>query len=1120
MKKLSLVLTLVFFAFGFAIAQRTITGTVSDQKSEPMVGASILVKGTTTGTVTDIDGKYSLNVPDGANTLVFSFAGYQTQEATLGASNVIDLSLSESTLQEVVVTAIGIQREKKALGYSATDLKSEDIAQRSESDPLRALTSKVPGVNVVGGGGAPGQSTKINIRGISSLTGNTQPLFVVDGIPFDNSVNASTNSNGGTQFSNRAFDIDPNNIESMTILKGAAAAALYGSRATNGVVVITTKTGKKNRKGLEVTFNSSSSVEQVSNLPEYQNTYTQGSGQNYNGGFIGNWGAPFPDQVDRINQQNFGGEPRYSKVNATGYAEGTVPHPITGVAFGAARYRSVFPELMDGTRAVAIPLKSYDFIDAFFNDGLLTENALSFNAGGENTGLSATISRMDNRGIVPMYKEKALGSATDKPNDWGGENWTQANASRTSMAFGGNAKLANGLSLSGNVNYVNTTQETPPVAPSFFNDYGTSVGDASLYSRLFYLPRNYDLIGFPFENPVNRDNVFYRALDNPLWLAKYSRYKSNVNRAYGNLTLSYDVAPWLNLMAKGGINTYNEARKNITRSGGVFSPDGRIWTDDIVNTEIDMNYIATFSHKLTQDIDLRLMTGLNTNQRSFSSQFTNANGIITPALLNVDATTTQQVFNNRRLQRLWAVYADLQLSYKNYLYLGVVSRRDKTSTLLRADGTGNNSYFYPGVNTSFVFTDALGMNSDILSFGKIRAAYTQVGNEASPYQTASNYFLTTPFVTATGGRINRSGVGNTLGNADLVNELTKELEFGTDLRFFRNRVGVDLTWFKRNSQNQITSADLPNSSGFTTAIINAGEIQNKGIELGLDLTPIKTAGGFTWNAFVNFTRIRSEIINLGTGPDAPKEIVLGVPGSSFGTIHRVGEQYGQIFGTKNARSADGQLLIEKGSGLTVFLPSNEIIGNPNPDFIFGWKNTLSYKGITLAWLFDWKQGGDLFSITAGSLLLRGQLKESENREGFRVIPGVYADPNDPTQALLVDGKTVKNTSVLNAFDYHFSNGFGAYGADEVNVYDATTIRLREVSLGYELPKSLLKKSPFGAAKISVSGRNLWFYVPNMLKGLNLDPEVLAETAASNVQGFEFGATPTTRRYGVNLYLTF
>ncbi|MBL7814626.1 MAG: SusC/RagA family TonB-linked outer membrane protein [Saprospiraceae bacterium] len=1130
MKKLSLVLTMVLFVVGFAVAQRTITGTVSDGKGEPMVGASVLVKGTTTGAVTDIDGKFSVSVPANATTLVFSFAGYKSQEITLGASNVIDVNLAEAQLQEVVVTAIGIQREKKALGYSATDLKSDDIAQKSESDPVRALTSKVPGVNIVGGGGAPGQSTKINIRGYSSLTGNTQPLFVVDGIPFDNSVNASSTSNGGTQFSNRAFDIDPNNIESMTILKGAAAAALYGSRATNGVVVITTKTGKKNRKGLEVTFNSSSSVEQVSNLPNYQNVYTQGSNQNYSGAFIGNWGAPFPDQVDRINNEFFGGTARYS-VNgyASGYTNGTAPHPIVASGYyGETRFRTAFPELLTtvngSTNGIPINLKPYDFMKDFFQKGMLTENALTFNSGGENMGLSATISRMDNRGILPMYEPSKLGSASDTPNDWGSENWTQAKSSRTSLSFGGNAKLNNGLLITGGVTYVNTNQVTPPVAPSYFSDYGT-IGDATIFSRLFYLPRNYDLIGYPFEHPVTRDNVFYRALDNPIWLAKYSRYESNVNRAYGNLTLSYDVTPWLNLMAKGGVNTYSDVRKNQIRSGGVFDPNGRIWTDDLTNTEIDMNYIATISKKLTSDLDMRVILGVNANQRSFSRKFIDADGIITGSLMNVDATTTQIVSGGpsgilSRKQRLYAGYGDLQLSYKNFLYLGIVARNDWTSTLLRPDGTGNNSYFYPGVNMSFAFTDAFKMNSNILSFGKIRAAYTQVGNEATPYRTATTYFFNTPFITSSGSRVNRATYGNRLGNPNLRNELTTELEFGTDLRFFRNRVGVDLTWFKRNSVDQITSADLPASTGFATQIINAGNIENKGIELGVDLTPIKTSSGFTWNAFVNFTRIRSKIVNLGEGADAPNEIVLGVPGTSFGTIYRVGLPYGQIFGTKLARADDGSMLIEKGSGLTSWLPDNEVIGNPNPDFTLGWRNTLSYKGFGISWLFDWKQGGDIFSITAASLMLRGQLAFSSDREAMRVIPGYYADPDDPTKPLLVDGKPVKNTTPITAFESHFSNGFGAYGADEVNIYDGTTFRLREVAVTYEFPKTLLKKTPFGAARLSVSGRNLWFKAPNMLKDLNLDPEVLAETAESNVQGFEVGATPTTRRYGLNLYLTF
>jgi TonB-linked SusC/RagA family outer membrane protein len=1134
MKKISLVLSLVLFAFGFALAQRTVTGTISDQKGEPMVGASVLVKGTTTGVVSDIDGKYSLNLPAGATTLVFSFAGYVTQEVTTSASNVIDVSLSESTLQEVVVTAIGIQREKKALGYSATDLKADDVTQRSESDPLRALQGKVPGVSITGGGGAPGQSTKMNIRGFSSLTGNTQPLFVVDGIPFDNSVNASTDANAGTQFSNRAFDIDPNNIESMTVLKGAAASALYGSRATNGVVVITTKTGKKNRKGLEVSYNGSYSLEEISRTPNYQDMYTQGSSQNYNGGFIGNWGAPFPSEVDRINQEFYNGEARYinsygtwgPSANLQPYPTGTGPHPIVGLAFTEPRFSGAFPEYFEevefnGTkykRAKAIPIQPYNFVKDFFEKGLLAENSLTFNAGGDNTGLSATLSRMDNKGMLP-----------------------NSAANRTSVSFGGNAKLANGFIISGAVTYVNTYQKTPPVAPSFFTDYGTQ-GDASIFSRLFYLPRNYNLLEYPFEVPGTGDNVFYRALDNPLWLAKYSRYQSNVNRAYGNIAISYEVAPWLNLMVKGGINTYNDARKNVTRAGGVFDPNGRVWTNDINNTELDITYLATLNRKVTDDLDARLILGFNQNQRSYTDKFIDGDGMIfrptTPdevenfGLQNV---TTQIVRTDlRRKQRFYAGFADLQLSYKNFLYLGIVGRNDVTSTLLRPDGTGNNSYFYPGLNASFAFTDAFKLNNNILSFGKLRAAWAQVGNEASPYRTATYYGINQPFVTAGGTRVNRATLSDRLGNSDLVNELTTEIEFGTDLRFFNNRIGIDFTWFKRNSTNQITSAAVAPSTGYETRVINAGEIQNKGIEAQLNISPIKTASGFNWDATINFTQIRSLIVSAG---DAP-EIFVGGGLSSLGTIHRTGFPYGMILGSRNTRVTNNEdfdtydqykawqaskssnpVLIDKSTGLPFITPVPDIIGDPNPDFIMGFRNTFSYKGLSLMTLLDWRQGGDMYSVTAASLILRGQLGFQTIREGTRVVPGVYGDPATG-EADLLDGKTVKNTTGINAFDSHFTDGYGAYGADETNVYDATTIRLREVVLAYELPKKLLKKTPLGSIRLSLSARNLWFYTPNMVQDLNLDPEVLSETASSNVQGFDFGATPTTRRWGVNVSVTF
>ncbi|MFN7115463.1 MAG: SusC/RagA family TonB-linked outer membrane protein [Saprospiraceae bacterium] len=944
----------------------------------------------------------------------------------------------------------------------------------------------------------------MNIRGFSSLTGNTQPLFVVDGVPFDNSVNASrsTNVNGniitaGNQYSSRAFDIDPNNIETITILKGAAAAALYGSRATNGVVVITTKTGGKNaRKGLEVTYNSSYQLEQVSGIPDYQNIYGQGSNQQYNGGFIGNWGAPFPEYVDQLNAQ-YGTQ--YSKVYSPGYPEGTVPHPLvsTGFALGEG-YDKIFTNLLDAnSKPIPVPYRPYDIIGGFFDTGKMWENSLNISAGGQDASLSAVVSRMTNEGIVPDSK-----------------------VARTSLSFGGNGKLTNGLILSGNVTYVNTEQGSPPITGSIVGGNTFTPTDGSIFTRLFFLPRNFDLnesnpegIPYPSENPLTGGNVFYRALDNPYWLIKYNRYTSSVNRVFGNVALSYDVLPWLNLTGRGGINTYSDARKNIESRGGVADPDGEVWTDDIDNTEVDLNYLATVNTRLGESFDIRLITGFNWNQRKFTSRYVAGDQIITFGLNNTNATAVQTSNEFNRLQRFYAVYGDMQLGFKNYLYLGITARNDWSSTLPKV----NRSYFYPGANLSLVLSDALGLNSRVLDYAKIRGAWTQVGNEANPYQTATFYRLGIPFVTAGGQTINRATLQDRLGNARLKNELTTEVEFGADLRFFRNRIGLDVTWFKRNSVDQITATAVPGSVGFETAIVNAGEIENKGWEVLLNLVPIRTNSGFEWSSTVNFSRIRSLIVDAGTSSDI---FIGGLTDDNGGVIHRTGYPYGQIFGTKYARTPEGQLLINKALGTVIKLPELQVIGDPNPDFLMGFINTFSFKGFSLNTLIDWRQGGDMYLNTAGSLLLRGQIKVTEDREALRVIPGVYGNPQTFQPVLNEGGQYIRNTTGITAFDYHFTDGFGVYGADETNVYDITTVRLREVTLAYAFPKKLLEKTPFGSARISISGRNLWWYSPNILKGVNQDPEILAETASSNVQGIEYGGYPTTRRYGVNLSFTF
>jgi TonB-linked SusC/RagA family outer membrane protein len=980
----------------------------------------------------------------------------------------------------------------------------------------------MPGVNIVGGGGAPGQSTRINVRGFSSLTGNTQPLFVVDGIPFDNGVNDDVfGAARGTQFSNRAFDLDPNNIESITVLKGAAAAALYGSRATNGVVVVTTKAGKKgSKKGLEVSYNGSVNWEEISGIPDYQNVYSQGSNQNYNGGFIGNWGAPFSEYVDDLNNTYHGGQPRYSKVIVPGYPEGTVPHPYTGTGlFGVGQgYRAAFPQLMSPDDingngilddAIAVPFRPYDIVGGFFNRGRVVENAITINNSTDKVAISGGLSRMTNDGIVP-----------------------NSNASRTSVNFGGSGQLDNGLFLSGSVTYVNTTQQTPNIGPSVYSDYSGG-SEGSIFSRIFYLPRNFDLnesnpegIPYPFENPINGNNVFYRALDNPRWTAKYNLYNSNVNRAYGNLTFGYDITDWLNVTLKGGVNTYSESRRSVTRKGGASIPAGQIFLNDLTNTEFDYNLLFTVSKDFSEKFNFRGIVGLNGNQREYRATADQGTDFIVPGLYTLRNTSAQiNLLDYRRLRRLYGVYTDLQFTYNKFLNFNFVARNDYASTLPEA----NRSFFYPGASVSFVLTDATDALDNVLSFGKIRAAYTKVGREADPYLTNTVYSVTTPFTSGTGTVYRRATLGNTVGNLDLLNESTTELEFGGEFKHKSDRVGLDLTYFQRNSFDQIIPVRVSPSSGFVSAISNLGEVENRGWEIGIDVTPVKLSNGFTWNVYGAFTRLRSEVIDAGPAG----EILIGGVGGGFSgvlqNVHRKGLPYAQIYGTKNARDAEGNLLIQEATGLPYALPDADIIGNPLPDFTLGVTNNFTWKGITLSALIDWKQGGDFYSITAASLWLRGQLEASVDREGNRVVPGIYGDPGafDEVDGKVIgvpildeNGNKIKNSTGVSAFDYHFSDGFGAYGADEVNVYDGTTIRLRELSLGYSIPKSVLSKTPFGSARISVSGRNLWWKAPNVLEGLNLDPEVLATTADSNVQGFEVGATPTTRRYGVNINLTF
>ncbi|MFA0960871.1 SusC/RagA family TonB-linked outer membrane protein [Roseivirga sp. BDSF3-8] len=1064
MKRILLIsFVLVSALISEAWAQRTVSGKVtSAETGEAIPGVTVIVKGNqSVGTVTEIDGNYKLAVPEGATTLQFMYIGLQTQEVQIGNRSVIDVAMREDVTQlsEVVVTAIGIEREQKALGYAVTEVGSEKIAQKAEADVLRSISGKVPGVNITGSGGVVGQSTNITIRGNSSLTGNNQPLFVVDGVPFNNDVNASTTFAGGNQFSNRAIDLDPNNIESVTVLKGAAAAALYGSRAANGVVVITTKGAKSGVKtGLEITLSSSYNVEEVAKLPDYTEKYGQGGANSFNRGFVGNWGAPFSD-ID------------------------SVAHP-----YSANPGLAVFPEFA----GAQVAYEPHNNAEDFFQTGSLFENSITVSSGGEKAAISATISRADNEGIIP-----------------------NSEFDRTSFNLGTNAQLGNGFFANAVLNYVKSEQKTPLVAPGI-------AGGSSVFRRLMLTPVSIDLASLPYQDPITGGNVYYRQdQDNPYWVANNNFYTSNVDRYFGKVTLGYDVTDWLTVSYQAGFNAYTDQRKSVTRRGSyeTGSELGSMYIDNYSFEEMDGILLFAINKDLNEDFSFSANVGHNANQRTFTNDFVNGNEFIAFGIDYLNNTVIQTSGEDYNRRRYHAVFADVTLGYRDWAFLNVVARNDWSSTLPQTE----RSYFYPGVSGSVVFTDAFDIQSNVLSYGKLRAGYTRVGNEAGPYQVITT--VQTNYNPGVGGTemgfpftvgattYNNQSISNTEGNPNLKPEFTTEFEVGADLKFFQNRIGLDATYFHRSSTDQIVNTNLAPTTGSLGAIINVGEVENKGFEVGLDVTPVSTASGFTWNVYAAFTHIDTEVIDLG---EDTNQIVVGGY-SNLGIVHREGLPYGQILGSAALRAEDGNFLINQNTGLLIEDPDLQIIGDPNPDFTLGITNTLSYKGVTLTALFDWRQGGDLYSFTANQTISRGVLSYNDDRRDVaRIIPG-YLSNSSGEPILDEDGNLQENNIPVSVNEMYFIDGLTWF--DDLLTYDATVIRLREVTLGYSLPKSVLESTPFGRASITLSGRNLFFFTPNIPEEIGLDPEVSA-LGSGNGQGLEFLNAPTTRRYGVNISVSF
>lgn len=1090
-KKLLLILLLgIITEYSFS-QEIPLSGTIiSSDGMEPIPGVSVLVKGTTVGTVSDLDGKYSVTAPSGSETLVFSYIGLTRKEVAIGGRTTIDVTMDPdiSSLNEVVVTAIGIEREKKALGYAVTEIGGDAISQRSEPDVIRSLNGKVAGVLIQGAGGITGGNTSITIRGSSSLTGNNQPLFVVDGIPFDNSTNGQSNSDGNT-VTNRSFDIDPNIVESVTVLKGAAAAALYGSRAQNGVIIITTKNGaQSSMKGMEINYRASFGSETVSQLPDYQTEYGQGGNGNvYIENYFGSFGAPY-----------------------TAYE--TVPHPYTNPALGPflnlPSYRAV------ATRGDNVPYRPFtDKYRNFYNQGTLQEHAFSIQSGGEKTNLSAGLSWMENTGIIP-----------------------NSSVNRISANIGGNSTLDNGIKISAGLNYVSTVQKNPALSSGNF-------GGQSAAQLVQWMPTSFDLDGFPYQREEDGGAMYYRTVNNPRWVANNTNSDSNVDRYFGNLKVSYDITDWMNIGYQIGFNAYTDRRFNMLQPrgfGSAIDQSGTMRQSNFYNAELDGNLLLSINKELSQNFYLRTITGWNINQRTNTISQIGGNGIIERGLRSLTNTSAQFVIQDEYMRRRFAgLFTDISLAYQEWAFVNVTARNDWSSTL-PAD---SRSYFYPGISGSAILTDALSLQSSVLDYAKIRAGVGQVGNDADPYLTANNFLLnqrvngsggSTQFPFANQfGTMNGSALNSNRGNPLLKPELTTEVEVGTDLMFFKRRIGLDFTYYDRTTQNGITAINVPPSSGSATQVVNIGKVRNRGIEIGLDLKLIERPNGFNWNIYTAFTRNRNEVLELQEGVD---QIVLtSSAGSSeiVQIVHRTGQPFGVLVGRKAIRDTEGNLLIDGLPGTTfgkyIDNPEPQVIGDPNPDFVMGITNNMSYKGIQLSVVFDWVQGGDLYSKSNREIVGRGLTNDPGDRMVSRIMPGYIAGRN-PDGSLMRDeagnylaatdanGNKIRNNINITNFNWWYDRGsFGWNGAEEFHTFDATVFRLREVALSYALPKSLLTKTPFGSANIGVSGRNLWFITPGFHPGLNLDPET---STFPGLRGIDFIGVPSTRRFSANLSVTF
>jgi len=1024
----------------------TVSGKVTTQAGDPLPGVNILVQGTSSGTNTDISGQYTVSVPSATSTLIFSAIGFTSQQQIVGKRSKIDVVLQEDTkiLNEVVVTALGIKREEKSLGFAAQTINENAVKDAKSNNWVNTLSGKVAGLNIQGAGAGPMGSARITLRGESSLNlDNNQALIVVDGVPVSSRITGTgfsshLSADSPVDYGSSLSDINPDDIEKVTVLKGPGATALYGSRAAGGAIIITTKSGVRKDKGIGVTVNSNFSFDQINRYPDYQFEYGEGRTSAY---------YSYLDSEDG---------PNTSTTVAAGRA--------WGPKFNGQSYFQYNPASPDGKPTERTPwVAQKDYISGFFQTGTTFSNSVSLEGGNDNGSARLSVTHLKNKWIIP-----------------------NTGFERLNMALSVNQKVSNRLKINGKVNYSNKKSDNLPMAGynnqslMYFLILGTTPNLKPEWFKPYWVPGK--------EN-IQQRNPFNPTPDNP-YLGMYEMLnKMNKHGVIGNISASYELSEKFDFLVRTGLDMAYEFRSQQRPFSMTRYPRGMYREQNVFSYESNTDFLLNYKDKIGGLIDVTASVGANAMRQSYDFAGIYADQLAQPGIYQISNSLDQAVADPSKTKKaISSIYGATQFSYDEKIFLDVTGRNDWSSTLPYA----NNSFFYPSVSSSFLLNELFTLPKAV-SFAKVRASWAQVGNDTRPYQTARYY-----------DRVYGNSFTNssTLFNADLKPEITASYELGLDVRLFKNLIGVDFAYYNNNSRNQILAIPLDPVSGYANAVINAGLINSRGMELKLTGKPVSKRN-FSWNTTLLWSRNRSYVRELASGITNQ---VIYAHNTNVTIEARVGGLMGDMYGRGFQRSPDGQIIYSS-VGLPATLdPETKKWGNAFADWKASLSNEFTIKNVRVSILLDGQKGGSMFSQTNHKNNTLGKTKVTlPGREDGIIGQGVVKQ---------ADGTFTQNTVKVPASSY-YDNYYQITNA-ETNIFDASFLKIREMRVEFNLPALMLNKLGVRQTSLAFFGRDLF----NFTKFPGFDPEGGNLNNGTLTPGVELAQFPSTRTMGMNLTLKF